>query len=340
MAALEPSPGLAPRNADYAWQLLRLRQPAAALELTAQLLAANPSDAEALLARVEALRRLARLAEAAEAASTAVAQAPQSDRAFAALAQVRGQQGHLQEAQKAIGEALRLDPLDASYHGLLAQLHYLQQRPTAAIASAEAGLRVHARHPDCLLWRAVAAEKLGRFLDADGDFSLLRKQAPTSALAHLWRGRVLLGRYEPQAANTHLSEALRLAPTTSTELVPLLRRARRRQHWPAWLLRLQRQRQRKLSQGSLFSWEGLVAAPITPLYWGLARWRTRRDPVVQRPLPGERRAIIRQWLAITLLGATLLSLTYCAIAFEWPPYVFIVPVIALIRALGDKRPAR
>ncbi len=338
MAASESS--LVPaQDADYARQLLQLQRPAEALELTTRLLAANPRDLAALLVHVQALRRLGRLAEAAQAAGVAVAQAPQSDQAFAALAQVRGQQGQLQDAEKAISEALRLDPLDANYHGLLAQLHYLQQRPTAAIASAEAGLHVQALHPDCLLWRAVAAEKLGRFIDADIGFGLLLNQVPTSALAHLWRGRVLLGRYEPLAANTHLTEALRLAPTTSTELVPLLRQARRRLHWPTWLLRLHRQRQRRLAQGSPFSWQGLIAVPATPFYWGLARWRTRRDPVM-RPLPGERRAMARQWLVLGSLGAVLFGITYCAIAFEWSPYVFIVPVIALVRALADKRPAR
>lgn len=335
-----PASSSAPtRDADYAWQLLRLRQPSAALELTAQLLATDPSDLAALLARVAALRQLARLAEAAETAHAAVAQAPHSAQAFAALAQVRGQQGQLDKATKAISEALRLDPLDASYHGLLAQLYYLQHQPAAAVASAEAGLRVHARHPDCLLWRAVAADKLEYAAADDTDFDLLLRLAPTSALVHTWRGRLLLRRYEPHAANTHLSEALRLAPTTSAELVPLLRQARRRQHWPKWLLHLHRQRRRRLERGAPYSWQGLVAALTTPLYWGVAWWRTRHDPL-QRPLPGERRAKARQILLISLLGAIIFGFTYCAIAFELPPYVLIVPVVAFIKALANKRPAR
>lgn len=339
MAASE-SPLAPPHDTAYAWQLLHLRRPAQALELTARLLAANPTDLDTLLARVEALRQLGRLDEAAEVARTAVAQAPQSDQAFAALAKAYGQQGQLYKAEKAISEALRLDPLHAGYYGLLAQLHYLQNHSAAAVASAESGLRVHARHPDCLLWRAVATEKLERPAATDTDFGLLLRLAPTSALVHLWRGRLLLRRYEPHAANTHLSEALRLAPTTSAEVVPLLRQARRRQHWPRWLLHLHQQRRHSWERGAPFSWQGPVAALATPLYWGRAWWRTRHDPVVQQPLPGERRAMVRQGLLLTFLGILIVGLTYCVIAFELPPYLFIVPVIAFVRALADKRPAR
>ncbi len=332
---------LAPaRDAAYAWQLLHLRRPAPALELVAQLLAANPADLPALLARVEALRQLARLPEAAEAARTAVAQAPQSDRAFAALAQVRGQQGQLYEAEKAISEALRLDPLDASYYGLLAQLHYLQGQSAAAIASAEVGLRINARHPDCLLWHAVAEEKLEHPATTDTDFSLLLRLAPSSALVHLWRGRLLLRRYEPHAANTHLTEALRLAPTNSAEVVPLLRQARRRQHWPGWLLRLHQQRRHSWEQGAPFSWQAPVAALATPLYWGVAWWRTRHDPVVRQPLPGERRATALRLLVLAGLVALVLGFLYCAVVFELPPYAFIVPAIIFVRALLDKRAPR
>lgn len=326
-------------DADHAWQLLRLRRPNEALALTTQLLAADPSDLATLLARVDALRQLARLAEAAEVAQTAVSQAPQAAKAFAALAQVRGQQGQLDKATKAITEALRLDPLAASYHGLLAQLHYLQHQPADAVASAEAGLHVHARHPDCLLWRAMATEQLERPTDADTDFNLLLRLAPTSALVHSWRGRLLLRRYEPHTANTHLTEALRLAPNTSAELVPLLRQARRRQHWPAWLLHLHQHCRHQGQQGVLYGWQGLLAMLATPLFWVWAWWRTRHDPVA-RALPGERRAIARQLLAISFLGAVIFGITYCVIAFELPPYILIVPVIAFVKALATKRPTR
>lgn len=339
MAASDSS--LAPaHDAAYAWQLLHLRRPTQALELAAQLLAVDPSDLPALLAHVEALRQLGRLPEAADAARTAVAQAPQSDQAFAALAQVRGQQGKLYEAEQAISEALRLDPLDAGYYGLLAQLHYLQNQPAAAVASADAGLRVNARHPDCLLWRAVAEEARAPLATTDSDFNLLLRLAPNSTLVHLWRGRLLLHRYEPHAANTHLTEALRLAPTNSAELVPLLRQAHRRQHWPAWLLRLHRQRRRSWEQGAPFSWQGPVAALATPVFWVWAWWRTRHDPVVRQPLPGERQALVRRGLALLFVAALVLSVLYCALAFNLPPAAFIVPVILLVRALFDKRPAR
>lgn len=224
------------------WQLLQLHRPQLVLEMAERLVATDPTALSPQLARVEALRQFGRLPEAQDAAGMAVALAPESDAAFYALAQIRGQQGHLQQAA-AGREALRLDPLEATYHAFLAQLLYLKGQPTSAVASANAGLglRLNTRHVGCLLWRALAQEQLDQPKPADADFRQLLHLAPTSALAHTRRGKQLLWRCEPATAQEHLAEALRLDPTSCPELVPLLRRARREQHWPAWLRRHQRQ---------------------------------------------------------------------------------------------------
>ncbi len=288
-------------SAQAAWQLLRLHRPSLALEMAEQLLALNPAYLSALLARTEALRQLQRLPEAAEAASKAIAQAPQADAAFYALAQVCGQQGKIQQAETANREALRLNPQSATYHGFLAQLLYLKGESIASIASANAGLRLNARHSDCLLWRALAQDQLDQPEQADEDFRQLLRLTPNSALVHTRRGKQLLWRCEPAAAAIHLTEALRLAPTESANLLPLLRRARREQHWPPWLRH--HRRQGRLARGWLIvnhahKW---LAELVTPWYWVRSWWLTRHDPLFQLS-PAQRR---QQWLKL-LLGSVLL----------------------------------
>lgn len=330
MPALPPS---APTAAS-AWQLLRLQRPGLALELAERLLAQNPASAPAHLIRTEALRQLGRLAEAAAAAQAATTAAPQLAEAFRAFAQVKGQQGELLEAEKLIHEALRLAPADADYHCLLAQLQFLQGRHDEAIASATAGLRTDARHADCLLWRSLAQEAQAQPAAADADFGRVLRLAPTSALAHEWRGRLLLGRYEPHPAAQHLAEALRLTPGNMVVL-RLLRQARRRQLWPPWLLRQHRRLREDWRAARPFSWRSLVVGPCTPLYAARSWWRTRHHPLFQQPIPGLRQALLRQWLAWTALIGVPLGLLYTILAFDLPPYTLIILLTIVLRGAVD-----
>jgi tetratricopeptide (TPR) repeat protein len=326
-------------TAASAWQLLRLQRPGLALELAERLLAQNPASLPAHLARTEALRQLGRLAEAAVAAQAATSVAPQSAAAFRAFAQIRGQQGELIKAEYLITEALRLAPADAGHYGFLAQLQYLQSRHSEAIASATAGLLTDAQHPDCLLWRSLAQEAQAQPAAADADFGRVLRLAPTSALAHEWRGRVLLGRYEPHPAAQHLAEALRLAPGNMA-MLQLLRQARRRQLWPPWLLRQHRRLREDWRAARPFSWRCLVVGPCTPLYAARTWWRTRHHPLFQQPIPGLRRALLRKWLAWTAIIGVLLAVQRAIIAFELPPYTLVILLTVILKgAMGlNKQP--
>ena len=261
------------------WQLLQLDRPALALEHAAQLLAQHTASVQALWGRTEALRQLNRLPEALTAARQAVAQVPQSAVLFSALARVLGHQGQLWPAVDAIRESLRINPMNANSFALLAELQFLLHYPDEAVTSAESGLFVNAQHTDCLLWRALAQEQLREPAAADHDFQQLLRLAPNSAQAHAQRGKQLLRRGELQAAAVHLAEALRLAPTRSAKLVPLLRRARRELHWPAWLVR----RRQQLRQGQgVFSLRDCTALLLLPFFWVRGWWRTRHDPSARR----------------------------------------------------------
>lgn len=296
-----PSALAATANAAGAWQLLRLHRPELALRMAEQLLAANPAALPALLARAEALRQLGRLPEAAEAAREALGTAPQSDAAFFALARILGQQGELRQAHAHVVEALSLDPLNADYHAFQAQLLYLLGRQKPAIASADAGLRLNGNHPDCLLWRAMAQEQLDQPDQADADFRRVLRLAPNSALAHTQRGKQLLWRCEPAMAAVHLAEALRLSPTQSPALIPLLRQARREQHWPAWLRRHQRQLRQERKLGIIRDLPSRVVSLALPWHRLRSWWLTRHDPLFRLS-----RTQLWQYVLKLLLGSVLL----------------------------------
>lgn len=316
-------------SAAGAWQLLRLHRPELALAMAEQLLATDPAALSAHQARTEALRQLGRLPEAAEAARHTIGQAPQVAAAFFALAQVLGQQGHLKPAEANAREALRLDPLDAAAHGFLAQLLYLQGYPKRAIASADAGLRCQPRHLDCLLWRALAQEQTDQPEQADADFHQLLYLAPNSALAHSRRGKQLLWRYEPAAAAIHLAEALRLTPAKSLELVPLLRRARREQHWPGWLRRrVWQQRQERWSLGIGASLAGYFVRLALPWYRLRSWWLTRRDPLFKERLP--RQPSPKLWYWLTWVSVCLVVGLFCLMVGA-PPFLAAFPAYFLAR---------
>lgn len=273
-------------SAEAARQLLQLRRPALALEMADRLLAQNPTNTHALLVRSDALRQLERLPEAIVAAQEAVAQAPQSGVAFHQLARALGQNGKLWEAELAVREAIRLDPTNASYYGFLAQLAYLLVRPDEAIANASAGLACNARHADCLLWRAVAYERCSQPAAADADFRLALRLAPASSLLHRHRGTTLLKRAEPMQAAQHLAEALRLDPTESATVIPLLRQACREQHWPGWMVRRRQQLRHEWQHQYTLTTRGGNTALLLPYFSLVSWWKTRHDAAFQERLPG------------------------------------------------------
>ena len=331
MATSQPLATSAP-NSQRAWQLLQLHRPELALQMSEHLLAHDPASAPALAVRTEALRQLERLPEAATAAKAAVAQSPQSAEAFYRLAQVLGQQGKLRESELTVRDAIRLDPVDATYYGLLAQLQHLLRRNSEAIATANRGLALDARHSDCLLWRALAQEANDQPTAADEDFSHLLRVVPNSALVHTRLGQLLLKRFEPQAAAPHLAEALRQAPDEAPRLVPLLQQARRQATWPAWLLRKVR---REVGERALGIEAGFRAVPVRlamTAYTFRADWLTRHDPLFQlhmkpaRAHPWASRPLA--WVALVVLLAMLIYFN-ATLGLRAGPGIFMQTIFAL-----------
>jgi tetratricopeptide (TPR) repeat protein len=323
---LEISP--AEDGISYVWQLLRLQRPDEALALATQLLALDPKALEPQLARIDALRLLDQLPEALAAAQELVAQAPYLPQGFQAAAQVFGQLGMLAEAQQAIGEALHLDPMDASYYGFLAQLQYLGGQPDEVRHTASIGLSLDPSHTRCLLWRAMAHEQLYSPEAADADFEHLLTLAPTDGVAHTHRGRLLLWRCDAAAAASHLATALELEPTRSAGLMPLLRRARREQHWPGWLQRAHGQARQVRGLALATRLRGLVAAVLLPWFRVRSWWLTRHDPLFQHKVPTPRNPL-KWYVPVYVLLIGLFG--YLCLLLNLPLWLSIIPTFFLLR---------
>ncbi|GAB2862525.1 tetratricopeptide repeat protein [Hymenobacter ruber] len=290
------------------WLLLEHHRPQQAVQLARQCLAADPAHAPTHLALAEALRQLGRLDEAREVAQTAIGLAPEAARSHHLLALILGQQGHLRKAELVILDAIRLNPVSAVFFGFLAQVRYLLHRPAEALASANNGLALDAQNVECLLWRALAQEQRDRPEAADEDFHRLLRVAPTNHLVHARRGLVLLNRFEPAAAEPHLAEALRQAPDRAAQLLPLLQRARREQHWPTWFLRSERQAAERRALG--------FDPGLSVLFYRIcgtgavvrAWWRTRHDPLFRLSPKQVWQRRLGFWLASILLLPPLILL--------------------------------
>ena len=270
------------------WQLLELHRPALAETAARQRLATDPTDWQTLLALTEALQQQQRLAEAFITASAAIQAEANAHEAHFALAQVLGSQGQLHQAEIAVQQALRLNPREARYHGFRSQLLYLLHYYKTAISCAEEGLQLAPEHADCLLWRALAQESLDQPAAADEDFERLLRVAPESELVHARLGRMLLNRYQPAAADNHLTEALRQNPGRAAELGPLLRQARERRLWPEWLLRSEQRADERRALG-LDPGLGVLLNRMRGVgHVARGWWRIRRDPLFE-PLRAQAR---------------------------------------------------
>jgi tetratricopeptide (TPR) repeat protein len=330
------------------WQLLALHRPALAETAARQRLAADPADWQNLLALTEALQQQERLAEAAATAAAAIRAAPNAHEAHFALALAHGGQGQLRAADAAVLQALRLNPRMPHYYAFRAQLFYLWRSYTAATNCAEEGLRLAPEHADCLLWRALAQEKCDQPEAADEDFHRLLHVAPESELVHARLGKVQLSRYQPAAADRHLSEALRQNPNLAPELVPLLRQARRQQQWPTWFLRSEQlgaeRRALGLDPGLQMLVNRILATGVVVRAW----WRTRRDPLFRQRLPpsphtrNRWRGHLKVWAVVLAIVVSIIGLTIASVQLGFPPMTGLLMatgVLKLVQYLHERRAA-
>jgi len=170
----------------------------------------NHAIAHSLLARCLCRRKA--FAEATREAEAGVHLAPNSSFAHYMHALVLNDRDRLPDAENAIGEAIRLDPEDADYWALFANLQMQQKAWSKALHSAEQGLAIDAEHVECNNRRAMALVKLGRKAEAGATIDATLARNPDDAFSHANQGWTLLEKGDHAKALEHFREALRIQP--------------------------------------------------------------------------------------------------------------------------------
>ncbi len=192
-------------------------RPELAERLVRRDLEADPNDARALALLALCQSRRNRGAEALRTAQEAVGRDPEL--AFAhytsALVHLGTGRFRLRRARRAIERALALDPTNAEHLFLLAAIRLDQGAAAEALELTERGLRLHPRNPRCLSVRAMALTHLGRAREAGEHTASALASDPGGSYAHRMAAQARLWVGDLPAGERHLTEALRLAPTTT-----------------------------------------------------------------------------------------------------------------------------
>lgn len=194
-------------------QLLLAQSRAADAEQEAmRALASEPTDARALallaLSRIEQGKK----ESAMEAAQEAVGLMPEVSYYHFVYGHVLHRNHREDDAFRAVQEALRLDPADADNFALLASIELARRRWPAALEATETALALNAEHVTALNLRSIALVRLGRKSEAMAAVDYALDRAPENAFSHANQGWNYLHRNQPQPAQEHFREALRLDP--------------------------------------------------------------------------------------------------------------------------------
>lgn len=175
-------------------------------------LVANPQNAYAHSVLALALLAQARSEPALIEARAAISIKPDFGYAHTVYANILRRLGRIDTAMSAIREAIRLEPENPRNYEELTRLHMVKRDWSAALKSADQGLRLDPQDIDCLNLRAMILVQTGRKVEANEAIETALKRDPENATTHATRGWSLLHRGDPHKAMEHFREALRLRP--------------------------------------------------------------------------------------------------------------------------------
>jgi tetratricopeptide (TPR) repeat protein len=113
-------------------------------------------------------------------------------------------------------EAVRLDPYNAGFLGLMSAIALDLGQPMESLEWAEKGLAVCADHVRCTSMRARALARLGRAVDARATIQGALALDPDSASTHCEGGWTHLAVGDPDRAIKHFAESVRLNPNDAS----------------------------------------------------------------------------------------------------------------------------
>ncbi|MBN1934950.1 MAG: tetratricopeptide repeat protein [Anaerolineae bacterium] len=217
--------------------LLDLKRYADAGRVLCEWLAHAPDDARAHALLGYTLYLQDRNTEALRDAESAIGAEPNLPDGYHVQSLALLELGRAGSALKAIQEALRLDPENASYYAGLARIYVRQKNWKRALNAAEEGLKWDPEHTLCANLRGMALVNLGQRDEADHTLKKALARNPESALTQANQGWALLHRGDHQQAVVHFKEALRLDPMSDWARQGVLEALKARNLLYRWLLR-------------------------------------------------------------------------------------------------------
>jgi tetratricopeptide (TPR) repeat protein len=134
-----------------------------------------------------------------------------------------GYRRRVKKAKAPAMEAIRLSPENPDFVALMSGLELDLDRPKAALRWAEQGLAARADHVRCANLRAKALSRLGRHAEAKETVKAALALNPDSAQSHATSGWTLLQANEPEKAQEHFEQSVRLNPTDERAIYGLKR---------------------------------------------------------------------------------------------------------------------
>lgn len=153
-----------------------------------------------------------RLREATREAEHGVSLSPDDSFSHYILAIVWEARNQVENALKAVNEAIAINPYNAQTFSLRSNLYLKKKDWNAALDSAEEGLALDPEDDALQGLRVIALERLGRISDARQQAEAARQQDPDSSWSHASLGHALLNQGDYRGAQKSFAEALRLEP--------------------------------------------------------------------------------------------------------------------------------
>jgi cellulose synthase operon protein C len=205
---------------------LSQNQPSAAIAAYQEALALRPQDDTAMLAMAQAMVRAKRYEDAEAEFNQVLSRSSNNVDVLAGLGFIRLNQGRFDEAQKLLGDALKLSPgrkdidegyRNAKYWGVTKQgAEALRQNHTAdAIADYRRALEIHPGAADALMGLAQATEHSGNYTEAAKAYTQLTAVNPSEVRGWLWLMRAQINAKDAASA---LASAQRIPASTRQEL--------------------------------------------------------------------------------------------------------------------------
>jgi Flp pilus assembly protein TadD len=189
----------------------------AARELRAAL-ADDPNDGGVHAMLAICLAELRELPAAEEHAKTAVGMWPQIAFCHFALGCVLVDRSRVADAERSALEAVRLEPQNPDWFGLLARTRHIQRRWGAALDAANVGLQCDPEHLWCMSLRAHSLLGMKRFDEGLSAARRVLERNPEESFGHAYLGWVALQVARTREAVAHFHESLRIMSSNSYAL--------------------------------------------------------------------------------------------------------------------------